>query len=331
MAVGPGSRFFLWLPASPDLEPGGVARAKAPAVPSVSQEIAMNTGRMMSPFTRTRCAAAAAVAVAGPALARPEYIHEPFDLPVGPLPGAVGGRCMGLFWPNAWVGGPFVKAGVSLNHPLAFPSSGARCVGSGAMEAWRDFCGPLSPFGTDLWISVLMRSLSGAPTEAFLQFRDFTGAGEVSLVRGAGMPIELRLLGAGPVPVGVASAPGTTDLVVIRLHSPAPGVVEAVAYLNPSGPSSPSSPPISVPAPAYHLTQMYMRITGDQQIDEVRIGDKFPCYADCNDDGLLNVADFGCFQTRFALSEPYADCNKDGAFTVADFGCFQTKFTAGCP
>jgi hypothetical protein len=29
-----------------------------------------------------------------------------------------------------------------------------------------------------------------------------------------------------------------------------------------------------------------------------------PCYADCNGDGVLNLADFGCFKTRFALGCP---------------------------
>jgi hypothetical protein len=27
----------------------------------------------------------------------------------------------------------------------------------------------------------------------------------------------------------------------------------------------------------------------------------------------------------------YADCNNDGGLTIADFGCLQTKFVAGCP
>ena len=55
------------------------------------------------------------------------------------------------------------------------------------------------------------------------------------------------------------------------------------------------------------------------------------CYPDCNEDGALTVADFGCFQTRFVAGDPYGDCNADGSATVADFGCFQTKFVAGCP
>jgi hypothetical protein len=55
------------------------------------------------------------------------------------------------------------------------------------------------------------------------------------------------------------------------------------------------------------------------------------CYADCNGDGALNLADFGCFQTKFALQDPYADCNGDGVRNLSDFGCFQTKFALGCP
>jgi hypothetical protein len=55
------------------------------------------------------------------------------------------------------------------------------------------------------------------------------------------------------------------------------------------------------------------------------------CYPDCNGDGGLTVADFGCFQTKFVLQDPYADCNGDSQHTVADFGCFQTKFVLGCP
>jgi hypothetical protein len=56
-----------------------------------------------------------------------------------------------------------------------------------------------------------------------------------------------------------------------------------------------------------------------------------PCYPDCNGDGALNLSDFGCFQTAFALGQSYADCNGDGVLNLSDFGCFQTKFALGCP
>jgi hypothetical protein len=55
------------------------------------------------------------------------------------------------------------------------------------------------------------------------------------------------------------------------------------------------------------------------------------CYADCNKDGVLNLADFGCYQTKYALNDAYADCNGDGAINLADFGCFQAKYAIGCP
>jgi uncharacterized membrane protein len=55
------------------------------------------------------------------------------------------------------------------------------------------------------------------------------------------------------------------------------------------------------------------------------------CYADCNADGALSIADFGCFQARFVAGDPYADCNAGGTLTIADFGCFQSSFAVGCP
>ena len=55
------------------------------------------------------------------------------------------------------------------------------------------------------------------------------------------------------------------------------------------------------------------------------------CYPDCNADGVLNLADFGCFTTRFTLGLAYADCNGDDVRNLADFGCFTTRFALGCP
>lgn len=61
------------------------------------------------------------------------------------------------------------------------------------------------------------------------------------------------------------------------------------------------------------------------------------CYANCDGSTvppILNVADFVCFQTRFAAGDPSANC--DGStvppvLNVADFVCFQTAFAGGCP
>ncbi len=55
------------------------------------------------------------------------------------------------------------------------------------------------------------------------------------------------------------------------------------------------------------------------------------CYPDCNASGTLTIADFGCFQSRFAAADPYVDCNQSGSLTIADFACFQAAFAAGCP
>ncbi len=54
------------------------------------------------------------------------------------------------------------------------------------------------------------------------------------------------------------------------------------------------------------------------------------CYADCDLNQQLTIADFGCFQTRFVADDPYADCNGVNGLTIADFGCFLTRFVAGC-
>ncbi len=58
---------------------------------------------------------------------------------------------------------------------------------------------------------------------------------------------------------------------------------------------------------------------------------EYRLYADCNLSGMLTIADFGCFQSKFAAGDPYADCNQSSTLTIADFGCFQSAFAAGCP
>ncbi|MEX2219709.1 MAG: hypothetical protein WD749_13230 [Phycisphaerales bacterium] len=62
-----------------------------------------------------------------------------------------------------------------------------------------------------------------------------------------------------------------------------------------------------------------------------------PCYANCDNSTqppVLNVADFGCFLTRYAAGDAYANCDNSTqppVLNVADFGCFLTKYAAGCP
>jgi hypothetical protein len=54
------------------------------------------------------------------------------------------------------------------------------------------------------------------------------------------------------------------------------------------------------------------------------------CSADCISDGVLNIDDFICYQTLFALGDLKADCDADGVLLIDDFICFQTAFVLGC-
>ncbi len=54
------------------------------------------------------------------------------------------------------------------------------------------------------------------------------------------------------------------------------------------------------------------------------------CYADCDASGSLDIDDFICFQTFFAIGDPSADCDASGSLTIDDFICFQTLFAVGC-
>lgn len=54
------------------------------------------------------------------------------------------------------------------------------------------------------------------------------------------------------------------------------------------------------------------------------------CYADCEDDGDLDIFDYLCFQGLFAELNPYADCERDGDWDTFDFLCFQGEYANGC-
>ncbi|MEX2218427.1 MAG: hypothetical protein WD749_06660 [Phycisphaerales bacterium] len=79
-------------------------------------------------------------------------------------------------------------------------------------------------------------------------------------------------------------------------------------------------------SPAFGTPQAFIRMTLGQA-----------CYANCDNSTqapVLNVADFGCFLTRYAAGEAYANCDgstQPPVLNVADFGCFLTKYAAGCP
>jgi hypothetical protein len=55
------------------------------------------------------------------------------------------------------------------------------------------------------------------------------------------------------------------------------------------------------------------------------------CAADCNEDGMLNVLDFVCFQGEWQAQSDAGDCNGDGLYNVLDFVCYQGVFQQGCP
>ncbi len=55
-----------------------------------------------------------------------------------------------------------------------------------------------------------------------------------------------------------------------------------------------------------------------------------PCYADCDQSGSLDIDDFICFQTLFAVGSTSADCDASGSLDIDDFICFQTAFAIGC-
>jgi len=61
------------------------------------------------------------------------------------------------------------------------------------------------------------------------------------------------------------------------------------------------------------------------------VGPDEGCFADCNDDGMLNVLDFVCYQQLFSSGDDAADCNDDATLNILDFTCFQSAFAEGCP
>lgn len=54
------------------------------------------------------------------------------------------------------------------------------------------------------------------------------------------------------------------------------------------------------------------------------------CKVDCDASGELDIDDFICFQTFFALGDTKADCDGDLNLSIDDFICFQTAFVLGC-
>ncbi|MEX2219847.1 MAG: hypothetical protein WD749_13935 [Phycisphaerales bacterium] len=91
--------------------------------------------------------------------------------------------------------------------------------------------------------------------------------------------------------------------------------------------------------PGIACLDLYGETTTGMLFDTVSVQPAGPaaCYANCDNSTqapVLNVADFGCFLTRYAAGEAYANCDESTqppVLNVADFGCFLTKYAAGCP
>ncbi len=85
-----------------------------------------------------------------------------------------------------------------------------------------------------------------------------------------------------------------------------------------------TKPGLRIAADAEHLYTL-------QGTDGLRVYSVDPCYANCDCNATaLNIDDFICFQTHFALADPYADCDADGSLTIDDFVCFQAAYALGC-
>lgn len=54
------------------------------------------------------------------------------------------------------------------------------------------------------------------------------------------------------------------------------------------------------------------------------------CFADCNEDNIVNTLDFLRYLNLFGASEPAADCNGDGIVNTLDFLCFLNAYNEGC-
>ncbi len=54
------------------------------------------------------------------------------------------------------------------------------------------------------------------------------------------------------------------------------------------------------------------------------------CPVDCDSSGSLDIDDFICFQTLYAIGDAGADCDGNGTLDLDDFVCFQSAYAMGC-
>ena len=144
------------------------------------------------------------------------------------------------------------------------------------------------------------------------------------MTAGVSANIPLNLTSFAGTEVELVAKPGATTFFTTNSWSPEPvglagwdyGSGRAVSFSTVNGNAQFDSPD-------------FARLFGNAM--KWADGGAAPCYPDCNGDAALNLSDFGCFTTKFALGDPYADCNGDSTLNLSDFGCFTTKFALGCP
>jgi hypothetical protein len=89
--------------------------------------------------------------------------------------------------------------------------------------------------------------------------------------------------------------------------------------------------------PSLWVGGSFLSVAGVGSVNVAELRACAPCYANCDGSTaapVLNIADFVCFQQRFAAGDSYANC--DGSTTppvlnIGDFVCFGQRFAAGCP
>ena len=54
------------------------------------------------------------------------------------------------------------------------------------------------------------------------------------------------------------------------------------------------------------------------------------CFADCNEDNIVNTLDFLCYLNLFSASDLAANCNGDGIVNTLDFPYLLNAYSEGC-
>lgn len=113
-------------------------------------------------------------------------------------------------------------------------------------------------------------------------------------------------------------------------HAAAEGVVGLVSFEHPRLGDFRQQLADGLRKDGEHLSQRGNRVQAGVWTELLERGALPACRPDLNGDGVLNLADFGAFQTLLALGDPRADFNNDGVLNLADFGAFQNTFAFGC-